>query len=258
MKFDKKGKKGTKGGCRLIGVMAALLFAVNVQADQEAKLISLGMSPELASIISQGRLDRIILSRATTSANGILTGDSSLNSDVSTAIVNNVVISPSTSVGLGIISKGADVGGEAIDLLKTRSTSTDANTIVVSGDAIGRIAFYGADGANYKQAGFISATVDGTPGINDMPGAVSIWTTPDGAATSEQVVKFGQDKATALQGQLTSAYTGALGWTLVSVANQACNTTCTSACIMGQETTSKAFLACTDATADICLCAGAS
>ena len=59
-------------------------------------------------------------------------------------------------------------------------------------------------------------------------------------------------------GNITSQGTSDIGWTLVSAANQACNTTCTSACVMGQETTSKAFLACTDATADICLCAGAS
>lgn len=63
---------------------------------------------------------------------------------------------------------------------------------------------------------------------------------------------------TTITGALTSSKTTDLGWTIVSVANQACNTTCTSACVFGQETTSKAILACTDATADLCLCAGAS
>lgn len=59
-------------------------------------------------------------------------------------------------------------------------------------------------------------------------------------------------------GELIGAGTATIGWALVSAANQACSTTCVTPCVMGQETTSKAFLACSDATADICLCAGAT
>ena len=59
-------------------------------------------------------------------------------------------------------------------------------------------------------------------------------------------------------GSITSASTTNIGWSIVSAANQACNTTCTFACVMGQEGTSKDMLACTDATADVCLCAGAN
>ena len=52
--------------------------------------------------------------------------------------------------------------------------------------------------------------------------------------------------------------TSDIGWTIQSAANQACNTTCVTPCVFGQETTSKAILSCSDATADSCLCAGAS
>lgn len=58
--------------------------------------------------------------------------------------------------------------------------------------------------------------------------------------------------------KFTSKATSDIGWSIQSAANQACNTTCTHACVFGQETTSKAILACTDATADTCLCAGAN
>ena len=48
-----------------------------------------------------------------------------------------------------------------------------------------------------------------------------------------------------------------LGWTVQNAANQACNTTCTvGACVIGIDAITTAFLACTDATADSCLCAG--
>lgn len=62
-------------------------------------------------------------------------------------------------------------------------------------------------------------------------------------------------------GSITSTGTSSIGWSIVTGANTACNTTCTSACVMGQDTTAGVggpWLACTDATADQCLCAGAS
>lgn len=66
-------------------------------------------------------------------------------------------------------------------------------------------------------------------------------------------------RASVFGGAVTSSATGALGWTPVAAANQACNTTCTSACVFGIDTAApQTWLACTDATADQCLCAGAS
>ena len=47
-----------------------------------------------------------------------------------------------------------------------------------------------------------------------------------------------------------------IGWTIQAAANQACNTTCTNGCVMGTDAVTFGFLACTDATADSCLCAG--
>ena len=62
-------------------------------------------------------------------------------------------------------------------------------------------------------------------------------------------------------GTLASTRTTDIGWTVQSAANQACNTTCTNACVIGFEitaTVTTAVVACTDATADSCLCAGTS
>ena len=53
--------------------------------------------------------------------------------------------------------------------------------------------------------------------------------------------------------------TNDLGWTVQTAANQACTTTCTSACVFGEDTSVLGvFVSCSDATADKCLCAGAS
>ena len=54
--------------------------------------------------------------------------------------------------------------------------------------------------------------------------------------------------------------TNDLGWTVQGGANTACNTTCTSACVFGVnvQATEADITACSDATADECLCAGPS
>lgn len=62
-----------------------------------------------------------------------------------------------------------------------------------------------------------------------------------------------------ITGTFTSSATADLGWSVVAGANTACNTTCTSACVVGIDTLGTGgFLGCAVATADFCLCAGAS
>jgi hypothetical protein len=70
---------------------------------------------------------------------------------------------------------------------KTRSTG---NTIVQSGDIIGRVAFEGNDGSEFVDAAFISAEVDGTPGANDMPGRLVFSTTADGAPSPTERMRI--------------------------------------------------------------------
>ena len=63
----------------------------------------------------------------------------------------------------------------------------------------------------------------------------------------------------AAAGTIISQGTSSIGWSVVNVANQACNTTCTSACVVGIDTLGTGgFLGCAVATADSCLCAGGS
>jgi hypothetical protein len=67
--------------------------------------------------------------------------------------------------------------------------------------------------------------------------------------------------AATVAGTLTSSGTGTLGWSVVAGANTACTTTCTNACVMGFAIDASGGsnpVACADATADNCLCAGAN
>ncbi len=74
---------------------------------------------------------------------------------------------------------------------KSRSGGAAGNTIVQSGDSLGSIRWYGADGTDRNSYGAqISANVDGTPGSNDMPGRLTFHTTADGASSATERLRI--------------------------------------------------------------------
>jgi len=84
----------------------------------------------------------------------------------------------------------ADTGGHLMTFGKSRSATPDNYTIVQDGDQLGRISFQGTDGTHFVAAAQIHATVDGTPGANDMPGRLSFHTTSDGGTTLSERMRI--------------------------------------------------------------------
>jgi len=81
-------------------------------------------------------------------------------------------------------------GGGALRFEKSRSATDGGYTIVQDGDTLGEVQFYGADGVDYAISSSIRAIVNGTPGSNDMPGALLFGTTADGSATSTERMRI--------------------------------------------------------------------
>ena len=52
---------------------------------------------------------------------------------------------------------------------------------VSENNELGALIFNGFDGVGYSEGAYIIASVDGTPGEEDMPGRLEFWTTPDGS-----------------------------------------------------------------------------
>ena len=91
------------------------------------------------------------------------------------------------TASMAIIRHSNSSGGPTISLGKSRATSTGGVTIAADGDVIGELRFVAADGVDLDGVSAnIKATVDGTPGTNDVPGRLSFWTTADGAAAETQ------------------------------------------------------------------------
>ena len=117
-----------------------------------------------------------------------LIGSTTAVTDSSTASRNFQVTGTTGAAGQYIGRYSNDVNPSALVLGKSRGTSVGTNTVVASGDTLGRISFDGADGTNLIVAATIQAEVDGTPGTNDMPGRLVFSTTADGAAgTTERM-----------------------------------------------------------------------
>lgn len=102
------------------------------------------------------------------------------------------------------------------------------------------------DGINAAVTGNVTGNVTGdTTGAHN--GTVGATTPASGAFTN-----------VTLSGTIQSSSATGLGFVRATGANTACNTTCgISACVTGVDTdTGAPLLNCTDATADVCLCAG--
>ncbi len=205
----------------------------------------------------------IVMGKAAT---GLVVGEAARAATVTTATTLNVPLYLSAA-GAGtdlaaFVSSGASTSGANVDFFKTRAASGAATTIVVSGDTIGGLKFLGANGTTYDTAAQIRATVGGTPGATtDMPGSLIFETSPDGSVTPAAVLTLGAAKTALFTGTVTSSATSDLGWSIaVGLTNATCNTQCTSACVTGMDTdgAKTVFVACNAATAENCLCAGAS
>jgi len=100
------------------------------------------------------------------------------------AVVPQLTVQAQTAAGIASVRHSADAGGAFMFLGKSRNATYGGQTIVQNADGIGTIDFRGSDGVAMIQLATITAFSDGVPGVNDMPGRLSIHTTPDGAVSA--------------------------------------------------------------------------
>jgi len=114
-----------------------------------------------------------------------------------------------------------------------------AGAIVQNGDALGAIVWRSFDGSNYLQSSAIIGYSDGTPGTNDVPGALSLLATADGASAPAERLRVAATTVSFRNGITEQVYT--LSGTSLDPANGtvqtktlAANTTFTDALASGQ------------------------
>ena len=111
-----------------------------------------------------------------------LTANQSLGTDSYLAQIKT----SGASAGLGIIRTADSVAPPFFSLAKSRNDG-----IVQDNDFLGKIQFIAHDGNDYNNvSAFISAEVDGTPGSDDVPGALTFATTADGASSPTERMRI--------------------------------------------------------------------
>lgn len=118
----------------------------------------------------------------------------------------------STSVNAGSFGTfvwTASASSGFLTFAHSRGATIGAHTIVANGDTLGRITAAGSDGTQFTEAARINFSVDGTPGVNDMPGRIEFLTTPDGANTPTVALTLAQDSV--------ATFTGTIVGTLVNL-----------------------------------------
>ena len=164
---------------------------------QEAAPIQFWTSnTERMRIDSDGRL----LSGATTAPN--LNNAGGANARYPANLFYNTTTDVNRRYTAAFIGGSNNTSGALVRLGKTRGTSPTTATIVQNNDNIGQIDFVGTDGTQYVEAAKITCEVDGTPGVNDMPGRLVFSTSADGASSATARLTVNRN------GEVRMAYTG--------------------------------------------------
>ena len=100
---------------------------------------------------------------------------------------------------ISITSTNNNDGG--ILMLARQNGNPGTNTVVSSGDQIGRVDFQASGGTNMELAAQITAEVDGTPGDNDMPGRLLFKTTANGANNPTERLRIDSTGITTITSQ---------------------------------------------------------
>ena len=83
-------------------------------------------------------------------------------------------------------------GGAAVRRASFMFARTADGTAVADNSVLGEVLFMGEGNSTQEKAASIRAEVDGTPGANDMPGRLGLWTSLDGTASPVERLRIDQ------------------------------------------------------------------
>jgi hypothetical protein len=147
---------------------------------------------------------------------------------------------------------GGTTAAQTLNIVASNSNGDDDATLCITGGGGGcgsnaRGAYVNMSGADFGGADAGDMSLGSTDDI--------IVYTGSGATLA---LTIDQAQAATFAGTVRSSATTNIGWSLVAATAQTCETVCTSACVLGQDTATKAFQACSASITGSCLCAGAS
>jgi len=135
----------------------------------------------------------------------ISTGDGSTDLKPSFQYLGDSLADSALIIGL---FSTTDANAPRLCFLKSGNAAVGSNTTVASGERLGDIVWFGADGTDFESpAAAIRGVVSNTVGTGDMPGALVFLTTADGGETLTECWRFTDQQIFTSTGGRTSNVT---------------------------------------------------
>ena len=126
-----------------------------------------------------------------TSAGNVLQGTTSAITGAGGVVsVNQVAGTTSASGRAAFVYSATNTAAPVYEMGKSANATVGSHTLVDDGEELGTIRWSGSDGTNFIRAAEIVGIVNGTPGTNDMPGALTFGTTADGGTAPTERMRI--------------------------------------------------------------------
>tara|TARA_R100001510_G_scaffold10744_1_gene8280 strand:- start:320 stop:2044 length:1725 start_codon:yes stop_codon:yes gene_type:complete len=138
----------------------------------------------------------------------VLIGKTEAETTISGATPALQVTGAGFDAAAAITRREANAFGASMVLAKSRNTDSNSFTIVQDDDVLGSVIFIGDDGTNLDTYGAaITASVDGTPGANDLPARLTFSTTADGAASPTERMRIANNGKVGIGSNTAASHT---------------------------------------------------
>lgn len=104
-----------------------------------------------------------------------------------------------------------DASAATFTFTKSAIGTLDTHALVAADELLGEVVFSGSDGVGYIRSALIKTEIDGTPGVDDMPGRIILSTSADGATTPTERVRISSTGLTTVTGTFKVSTGAAVG-----------------------------------------------
>jgi hypothetical protein len=175
-----------------VAIFNAGIIATSASTYTRASTLYIAGSPQAITntTITSGFAAYIAAGDVCVNSGLLLTGTSLSRVLSATAPMRLQVETADNNAGVSVTRNTADNAGGNYRFYKTRGATVNSNTIIQTGDSLGHLTWFGADGTGPVPAAEIRVEVDNTPGVNDMPGRMIFSTTSDGGSSPTERMRL--------------------------------------------------------------------
>ena len=135
------------------------------------------------------------------SSGKILVGDNTAENTMGLNANVQTFGTDASASGVAIRRGSNDAQAAFLIMSKSRNTSVGSRTILNNGDEVGNIFFVADDGTDLaSNTAAIKSGIDASPGANDTPGNLTLWTTADSANSATERLRIDN------RGRVTTPY----------------------------------------------------